>query len=183
MITKGANEVAEVLLYGSCGEDHVPRWKKLPRPVKQQLMKKLGEKNYNNIHDPRLYQELDRRWSSRMKLKEQDIVEQAKLVAKVECSICLETYDGNDKVSTLMCGHKFCSTCIFQHIERLGGHACCPLCRRNVFHFDTCNEPSSSGGSGVLYMENALNRKRAKRQIERRIKRQRKREDKKKENL
>lgn len=177
MITKGANEVADVLLYVFSSGDPTPQWKKLARPVKQQLMKKLGEKNYNNIHDPRLYQDLDRMWNARRKLKEQDIRDQAKQVAEVECAVCLETYDGGDKVTTLMCGHKFCSKCIFQHMHRLGEDAACPLCRRNVFQLDT---PSSTSSMGLATMSEdvltSLDRLRKKRQFERMKKRQRKRE-------
>jgi hypothetical protein len=131
MIAKGANEVADILLYGL--GDPAPQWKKLARPVKQQLMKRLGEKNYNNIHDPRLYEDLDRLWKEKKETKEKDIIDRMKLVTKVDCAVCLETYDCNDSVTTLMCGHKFCSKCVFEHIHRLGESACCPLCRRNVF--------------------------------------------------
>jgi len=179
MITKEANEVADSLLYGFL-IDSSPQWKKLPRPVKHQLMKRLGEKNYNNIHNPRLYEDLDRLWNARRKLKEQDILDRAKLATKVECAICLETYDGNDKVTTLMCGHKFCSKCIFQHVHRLGENATCPLCRRNVFHLDTPPTTWSTSvptiSEDVLTSVVSLDRLRKKRQLERMKKRQRKRE-------
>jgi len=178
MISNGANEVAHVLLYVFSGGDPTPQWKKLPRPVKHQLMKELGEKNYNNIHDPRLYQDLECLWNARRKLKEQEIVDRSTLATKVECAVCLETYDGsNDKVTTLMCGHKFCSKCIFQHIYRLGENAACPLCRRNVFQLDT--PPTTSSMRLPTISELVLDRLRKKRQLERMRKRQRKREIKK----
>jgi hypothetical protein len=183
MITKGTNEVADVLLNVFLAGDPRPQWKKLPRPVKRELMNRLGEKNYNNIHDPRLYQDLDRLWNARRKLKEEDIVDRAKLATKVECAVCLETYDGGDKVTTLMCGHKFCSKCILNHMHRLGEYAACPLCRRNVFDLDT---PSTSSLTSVSRISEddltsvvLLDRLRKKRQLERMKKRQRKRESKK----
>ena len=182
MITKGTNEVADVLLHVFLGGDPRPQWKKLPRPVKRELMNRLGEKNYNNIHDPRLYQDLDRLWNARRKLKEEDIVDRVKLEAKVECAVCLETYDGGDKVTTLMCGHKFCSKCILNHMHRLGEDAACPLCRRNVFDLDTPPTTSSTRGTlseHVVRSEEILDRLRKKRQLERMRKRQRKRETRK----
>lgn len=178
MITKGANEVADVLLYVFSGGDPTPQWKKLDRPVKQQLMKRLGEKNYNNIHDPRLYEDLDRLWNTRRLLKEQDIVDRSKLAKKVECAVCLETYDGDDKVTTLMCGHKFCSNCIFQHVHHLGEDAACPLCRRNVFDLDTPPTTSSTSvptiSEDVLTSVVLLDRLRKKRQLQRKNRRERK---------
>ena len=182
MNTKGVNEVAEFLLYGYLC-DSMPEWKKLPRAVKHKLMKKLGEKSYTNIHDPMLYEDLDRIWNARKNMKEDDIRDRANLSNKVECSVCLETYDGNDKVTTLMCGHKFCSNCIFQHIHRHRDDAKCPLCRRYVFQMDTHVVPSWSG-TGVFHegeedVELAnleLDRKRVKRQYERKRRRERKRE-------
>lgn len=185
MITKGTTEVADVLLNVFCGEGLTPQWKKLGRPVKRELMNRLGEKNYNNIHDPRLYQDLDRRWNATRRLKEEDIVDKAKCATNVECAVCLETYDGHGKVTTLMCGHKFCSKCIFQHVNRLRENAACPLCRSNVFDLDT--PPTTSLTSVSRISEDDLtpevlldrDRLRKKRQLERMKKRQRKRESKK----
>ena len=178
MITEGAHEVAETLLNGFLN-DTCPKWTKMPRLVKHQLMKNLGEKNYNNIHDPRLYEDLDRIWNGIKEAKEKDIVDREKLAAKVECAVCLETYDGNDKVTTLMCGHKFCSKCIFQHIQRLEGNTCCPLCRRNVFHLDTplSVTVASNNISDGDDAHDTLDRLRNKRRIQRMNKRKRKREE------
>jgi len=181
MNTKGVNEVADFLLYGYLCESN-PGWKNLPREVKHNLMKKLGEKNYRNIHDPRLYEDLDRIWKGRKDAKEVVIRDRANLSNKVECSVCLETYDGSDKVTTLMCGHKFCSKCIFQHIHRHRDDARCPLCRRDIFQMDT--HAPSWGGTGVFREEEStvdianleLDRKRVKRQNERKRRRERKRE-------
>jgi len=173
MITNGANAVADSLLYG-VHIDSPPQWKRLPRAVKQQLMKKLGEKNYNNIHDPRLYQDLDRLWKEKKEVKEKDIIDRVKLVTKVECAVCLETYDGNDRVTSLMCGHKFCSKCVFQHIHRLGERAGCPLCRRNIFYLGT--PPTISSTIVPTISEVVLDRLRKKRQLQRKNRRERKRE-------
>ena len=86
MITNGTDEVAEVFLHGYLCNT-IPRWKILPRPVKHKLMKKLGERNYNNIHDPRLYEDLDRIWKARKDMKDKDIIDRANLAVKVECAV------------------------------------------------------------------------------------------------
>ena len=177
MITNNATQLADALFHAVGREDVPPQWKKMPRPVKQQLMKKLEEKKYNNIHDPRFYQELDRMWHARRRLKEKDIADSVKLATKVDCPICLETYDGADKVSTLMCGHKYCSKCLFEHIHRLHESACCPLCRRNVFmtapHTPTPNHETIPDRELLL-----RSRIQHKRRLERRNKRARKKENK-----
>jgi len=179
MNNNGANEVAYVLLHVFCEGDPTPQWKKLPRQVKDQLMKTLGEKNYNNIHDPRLYKELDRLWNSRKNLKEQEIIDRAKLSAKVECAICMETYDGDGKVTTLLCGHKFCSMCILQHM-RTTYRPQCPMCRRDVFDLEPVvvpvPEPTVHVREEDLDVAIALERKREKRRLERRTKRMHRRE-------
>ena len=180
MITKGANDIlSDVLLGRNYGRDNVPQWKKLPRPVKHQLMTKIGGKTiYNNIHDPRLYQDLDRMWNSITKFKEQEIVDRTKLASKVECSICLETHDIDGKVTTILCGHKFCSSCILTHIYARGTETCCPMCRSSLFYNNEVrttwdDEEPHVHVSTPLTAEEVTERKRKKRQDERRAKRER----------
>ena len=170
MNNKGINEVTVSLLYGS-HNDSSPQWKKLPRAVKQQLMQKLGAKNYNNIHDPRLYQDLDRVWKGRKEIKETNIRDRA---VKVECSICMETSDFGGKVTTLMCGHRFCTQCMLQHIQYGGAQCSCPLCRGNVFNYRVPIAPNRVE-TFITETENhmVLERKREKRRFERWSKRQR----------
>jgi hypothetical protein len=174
MNNKGANEVTVSLLLDGSLNDSSPQWKKLPRVVKQQLMQKLGAKNYNNIHDPRLYQDLDRVWKARKEVKETDIRDRAKLADKVECSICMETSDFGGKVTTLMCGHKFCTPCVLQHIQYSGSQCSCPLCRGSVFNYRVPIAPNRVE-TFITETENhmVLERKREKRRFERWSKRQR----------
>lgn len=125
--------LARDILYGSITE---PIWTLLPRVTKHALCR-LMRKSYSNIHDPQFYAELRTTWKATK-------VEQAlhtTTVETVDCAVCLESYklDGKDKVTTLMCGHHFCSGCIFRHIAgRLQNDGrppavACPMCRANVF--------------------------------------------------
>lgn len=184
MITNGTDEVAEVFLHGYLCNT-IPRWKILPRPVKHKLMKKLGERNYNNIHDPRLYEDLDRIWKARKDMKDKDIIDRANLAVKVECAVCMETYDDrNDNVTRLMCGHKFCTRCVMHHISHSGHNACCPLCRHSVFA-DSVQTRDDEPVEVEVHVHEAgvpMNlvgiRTREKRRLERMRKRQRKKENK-----
>ena len=134
--------LANDLLYCSMIE---PQWTKLPRTVKHALCK-LMRKSYNNIHDPNFYTALHAMWYTNQTFQEKEM--RAHNTPRFECSICLETVpllptqlmgsEDRDKrnVTTLMCGHHFCSQCIFKHIDcrmHTGGNASCPMCRANVF--------------------------------------------------
>lgn len=130
---KKCNGIAEVLLSQTYGSQ--PEYKKMPRQVKHALLKKLGEKHYKNIHDPNFYKKLEDIWSARKKQNEEDIIDRSKLAtSKVDCSICIETHDIDGKVTTLLCGHKFCSPCILTHIYTMGTETCCPMCRSSLFY-------------------------------------------------
>ena len=48
-----------------------------------------------------------------------------------ECPICLETFQGDDKVKVLPCGHLFLEKCAASWIVDVRG--ICPLCRQGVF--------------------------------------------------
>ena len=166
--------VVDVLLYGV--EDvGCPMWKKLPRQVKHMLMKKLGEEKYNNIHDPRFYRDLENISTKRQEMKVREVQDRVRHECTVECPICLDTYEGDGKVTTLMCGHKFCTKCSLQHIQQNGSRASCPMCRRSVFNIDTAivkeEEP-------VGVAERLLEWRREKRRLERRNKRQRNKQNK-----
>lgn len=166
------NGVSQTLLqFGS-----EPEWNFLCRPLKKLLLKQLGEKKYNNIHDPRFYQDLKTGWQSSKDLFADVLLHNQ---AKVECAICMETYKVTDKVTTLMCGHKFCSSCILQHMWRHGSDTQCPLCRQGLFCFDVGNDirmPVHQEENVVVDV--AVQRKREKRRLERMKKRQRKKENK-----
>ena len=153
-----------------------PEWKLMCRPVKKLLLKQLGEKRYNNIHDPRFYQDLETRWQASKEFFADVLLHDQ---ANVECAVCLETYKVTDKVTTLMCGHKFCSSCILQHMCRHGGETQCPLCRKGVFCFDVYdNVRMPLHQEENVVVDVAVQRKREKRRLERMRKRQRKKENK-----
>jgi hypothetical protein len=152
-----------------------PNWKKMSRPIKKELMKKLGEKNYNNIHDPRFYQDLQTNWET----SKESFFNHAVEMNKVECSVCMETSDFGGKVTTLMCGHKFCTQCMLSHMLHSGVEACCPLCRGSVFNYSVPVE-NNTVERFIRDTENnmALERKREKRRLERMRKRSRNRASK-----
>jgi hypothetical protein len=49
------------------------------------------------------------------------------------CCICYETKQCED-ISQINCGHKFCGTCIIDHISINYINPCCPLCREKINH-------------------------------------------------
>lgn len=49
------------------------------------------------------------------------------------CCICYETKECKD-ISQINCGHKFCGTCIIDHISINHLNPCCPLCRVKINH-------------------------------------------------
>ena len=65
----------------------------------------------------------------------------------IECVECLETrqLDGKNKITTLLCGHHFCTACILKRIARQ--LSCCPVdtCRSCVFETPGTTPVSSSG--------------------------------------
>lgn len=169
------NEVALVLLNGTLSQ---PKWKKVPRRVKHKLMNILGAKHYTNIHDPRLYEDLEKAWTMNNETKELHNADKVKESLKVECSVCMDTYDIDGKVTTLLCGHKFCTRCVMNHLEAQQYYASCPLCRASVF---VTPEPVILDTGNISHQQEQqeqLEKKRQRRRQERMRKRKRKREHK-----
>lgn len=50
-----------------------------------------------------------------------------------KCCICYEIKEHED-ISQINCGHKFCGTCIIDHISINYSNPCCPLCRVKICH-------------------------------------------------
>jgi len=49
------------------------------------------------------------------------------------CCICYEIKEHED-ICNINCGHKFCGTCIIDHISINHTNPCCPLCREKIKH-------------------------------------------------
>ncbi len=49
------------------------------------------------------------------------------------CCICYEIKKHED-ISQINCGHKFCGTCIIDHISINYTNPFCPLCREKIYH-------------------------------------------------
>lgn len=58
------------------------------------------------------------------------------------CAICLESFEDDDIVRGLVCGHVFHAECVDPWLTRR--RACCPICKRDYY-----KEESSADGSGV----------------------------------
>lgn len=175
MNTKSTDAVARIIVHG-LSPGYTPEWKKLPRAVKTNLMMRLGEKKYNNIHDPRFYQDLERSWQQEQEILKRYNEVGAKQTSRFDCPICFESYTSDDKTTTLMCGHKFCTRCIMTNIHRCVAHRCgatCPMCRRDVFDLEQSELMNS--GNGPSPQQIAVESKRVRRRLERKAKRQRKR--------
>ena len=92
----------------------------------------------------------------------------------LECTICLESrpIDGANHTSTLLCGHHFCSQCIFKHIHTRGDNASCPMCRSHIFHTTNTIPIQTQQTTNPIIPNNRIQ---IRRQHERWTKRQRKR--------
>jgi len=161
-------ELATQLLYCSIAE---PRWSNLPNQVKRELCKMSGT-DYKNIHDRAFYVNLGKTWERRL-----DYNIRSQCLA-IECAICIDKHklDGKDQVTTLMCGHSFCSSCIFRHIGT-SNRPTCPMCRQCVFtdHAAQKREREEEQRTNDLRMQEV---KRNKRRQERFLKHQKKKQRK-----
>jgi hypothetical protein len=183
--------LATELLYNSGCQ---PNWTRLPREMKRALCK-IMRKSYNNIHDPKFYTDLRSLWTNHNEYR----MSQVKTTEVVSCAVCLDTYklDGKDKVTTLMCGHQFCSPCIFRHMlgqiemnsrRRISVCAPCPMCRANVFEQNTCltrttvnataNGTVNAAANAAAIEAQRIEQCRQRRRDERRAKHQHRREQK-----
>jgi len=175
------NDVAGLLLNPTLLQ---PNWKKLPRPIKHTLMNMLQAKHYyTNIHDPRLYEDLEKTWKTNIETKELHIAKKVKESLKVECSVCWDKYDIDGKVTTLLCGHRFCTRCVMNHLSTQQFNSCCPLCRSSVFVTpEPVSEPVILDTGNISHQQREeyiqQERKRERRRHERMMKRKRKREQK-----
>ena len=151
----------KTLLYETAIE---PLWTKLPKPIKRELSMLIGMSS-NLIHDPRFYETLHNVWSDQRKNHS---------TITIDCAICLDTFnlDGKDKVTTLLCGHSFCTSCMLNHMScyHLNGPSC-PMCRSSIF-----DSLHSNRSSQVVLDDTEQNRKRLKRQRERWLRRQNKKQ-------
>ena len=163
--------LARTLLYGSTVE---PVWTKLPSTVKHALFRTIRAK-HTNIHSPAFYEALRAIW------KNNKVLSDAKNIATIDCAICLDPYklDGKDKITTMMCGHKFCSDCIFKDIARSLHRNLlprCPLCRQDVL--PTSLPETRTTANGVDIEAQRIEQRRQRRRDERRAKHQHRREQK-----
>ena len=163
-----AKIIAGTLLYETSKE---PLWTKLAKPIKHELCKYLCMSS-KLIHDPRFYQTLHKIWSKRQEYDITKIVEESQNT--IDCAICMETFkhDGKDKITTLLCGHTFCTPCMFKHIEQRGFEAACPMCRSCLYTPPT----SQKNKPEVVYINIIAEEKRKKRRIQRLVKHQKKKE-------
>ena len=123
------DDAAKALLYHSTIE---PTWTQLPKPIKLALCKRANI-HLRFIHDKLFQHTLHDIWNKNYKHHVHSITR--KNTIHLECSICLESrpIDGINHTSTLLCGHHFCSQCIFKHIHTRGDNASCPMCRSHIF--------------------------------------------------
>jgi hypothetical protein len=95
----------------------------------------LTQTNMNN--NVRIYTEDELMPSNPKKIKWISIdVEVCGIVVSEEdrnCCICYEIKEYQD-ISQINCGHKFCGTCIIDHISINYINPCCPLCREKIVY-------------------------------------------------
>ena len=152
-------------------EEREPHWNGLPKTIKRALCSAINV-SYNKIHDPSFYNKLHHEWTNNKKCRQ--VTQTTDQCASIECAICIESYqlDGKDKVTTLLCGHNFCSHCIFKHIQTRGFQASCPMCRYDVFQENNSSSHDLQT-DGERFNQMIIENKRIRRRQERRIKRKR----------
>ena len=115
--------------------DNEPHWTRLSKPIKRVLCT-LVDVPIGKIHCQTFYKKLHETWLDNTAVKSTTEEHNCSTTTSVECAICIETYQlgGSDKITTLLCGHHFCTDCIFKHIKTRGrDNVCCPMCRSNIF--------------------------------------------------
>jgi hypothetical protein len=162
------DDATKALLYHSTIE---PTWTQLPKPIKLALCKRANI-HLRFIHDKLFQQTLHDIWNKNYKHHLDSI--KKKNTIHLECSICLESrpIDGVNHTSTLLCGHHFCSQCIFKHIHTRGDNASCPMCRSHIFHTTNTIPIQTQQTTNPIIPNNRIQ---IRRQHERWTKRQRKR--------
>jgi len=160
--------IAGTLLYET---NHEPLWTKLTKPIKHELCKCVCMSS-KLIHDPRFYETLHKVWSKRREYDITKIVEETQNT--IDCAICLDTFkhNGKDKITTLLCGHTFCTPCMLKHIVQRGEQVACPMCRSCIFR-----PPTSQKNAPIVV--DKTEEKRKKRRIQRWLKRTNKKKEKK----
>lgn len=110
-----------------------PCWTTFPKTIKRALCKRAFL-SFDSVHTKNFSERLHDIWSRMRNYRLQKDAESS----KIECAICMKSYSLNsdDKVTTLLCGHQFCSSCIFQHIYTRGFTSACPMCRRMILQQD-----------------------------------------------
>lgn len=134
----------EFTAYALLNSEVEPQWTKLSKPIKRALCT-LVNVTIDKMHCQTFYKKLRHEWliTSTERNKTPTTAEHICITPiNVECAICISTYqlDGKDKVTTLLCGHHFCTDCIFKHINVRGSQACCPMCRSAILP-----EPQNEG--------------------------------------
>jgi len=145
-----------------------PEWKQMSRIIKLTLAEKLHI-GVGNIHKPVFYERVHKHWLKYI------AIDAKKEEETFDCAICYETYSlSKDKTTTLNCGHRFCSDCIFKHLCHNNG---CPMCRQNAFTSAAVAEAepttSSSSSSSDLLVDEKVERIRQKRRLQRALRRTR----------
>lgn len=100
-----------------------PDWEQLSKSTKRSLCAKV-KVPFNNMNCSTFYEKLHQTWASNKKNTEN------------VCEECSKPYqqNGNNKFTTLLCGHRFCSQCIFNHI---GKEEFIPSCPSHYEDFQT----------------------------------------------
>jgi len=134
--------------------EYEPQWTTLSKTIKRALCVETHI-SFSQIHRESFYKELHKIWTDNKKERDRIQAVQVHLLEienvpssciDIECAICIDTYklDGKDKVTTLLCGHHFCTKCIFKHIQTRGMGASCPMCRSSMYeeqyHMPSSNE-------------------------------------------
>jgi len=133
-------------------DEYEPQWTTLSKTIKRALCVEINI-SFNQIHSESFYKKLHKIWTDnkkeRIPASKTRLLEMGNVPSpciSIDCAICIDTYklDGKDKVTTLLCGHHFCTQCIFKHIQTRGMEASCPMCRSSMYeeqyHMTSSNE-------------------------------------------
>jgi|UniRef100_A0A6C0JBW7 hypothetical protein len=149
-----------------------PRWTRLSKSTKRALCGRVNLPT-DKIHCQTFYKKLHQTWSdntntktdiSKIDPEPEHRCNTPNSIDSIECPVCIDSYklDGKDKVTTLLCGHRFCTVCVLKHLYTRGKEASCPMCRSPIIQSQSSSREDIS----------------RKRQYERWLKRERKRRTK-----
>jgi|UniRef100_A0A6C0JB14 hypothetical protein len=186
--TRRINDEATTVIADTLLHTHLePDWESIAVTIRRALCIKI-KVPLHQLHYKIFYDKIHQKWLDNKDIR--DNANKSKTITNhphIECGKCHDTFqlDGHNKLTTLLCGHHFCSECIFEHIGNdtyprcpADGCGCCVFSSAFDQEASLHSETEADGEIAVSNTELRINAKRMRRRRERLAKRDRMRQSK-----